>query len=274
MKKFLTLIILSVLLSTLFVLPTFAQVDVNVVTTDDVNVYIDADGNVAIYYNGKNIFDSVMSLYSQLSSAVSSLSTAVGSNSQRITQLQVELEEILNELFKQTNLLANVIGIVGEDNDVAENLATGGNTVAGYIEDLQNDLQDLSSDINTLRITINNINSETTSNTETLERTINDLTLFAEDIMGNFNVLAEEIERITGNQELMVEKINENIVSIDELKYKVQTLENDNSTLWSRVNMLIVVIAIVTIIFVSLVIVLASKLGKKANIEPIVETTT
>jgi len=190
-KKMLSVIAILLVVSVGIALPVKADTYVDVDTTGNVQVVINTDGTVSLFYNGVNIQAEINGLYSALSGIALRMNTLatktdVGNLNQTVYQLIVELDGILGDLFGGTTFLAGVIGISSNSSVVVENLLVGTQTVASYLDSVLTTLDDVADDVEVLEGTIDGV-----------QERFNILEAFETQVLEQFNATENEIEDLT-----------------------------------------------------------------------------
>jgi len=190
-KKMLSIVAILLVISVGIALPVKADTYVDVDTTGNVQVVINTDGTVSLFYNGVNIQAEINGLYSALSGIALRMNTLatktdVGNLNQTVYQLIVELDGILGDLFGGTNFLASVIGISSNSSVVVENLLVGTQTVASYLDSVLTTLDDVADDVEVLEGTIDGV-----------QERFNVLEAFETQVLEQFNATENEIEDLT-----------------------------------------------------------------------------
>jgi len=190
-KKILSVVAILLVISVGMVIPVQADTYVDVDTTGNVQVVINTDGTVSLFYNGVNIQAEINGLYSALSGIALRMNTLatktdVGNLNQTVYQLIVELDGILGDLFGGTNFLASVIGISSNSSVVVENLLVGTQTVASYLDSVLTTLDDVADDVEVLEGTIDGV-----------QERFNVLEAFETQVLEQFNATKNEIEGLT-----------------------------------------------------------------------------
>jgi len=187
----LSIVAILLVISVGIALPVKADTYVDVDTTGNVQVVINTDGTVSLFYNGVNIQAEINGLYSALSGIALRMNTLatktdVGNLNQTVYQLIVELDGILGDLFGGTNFLASVIGISSNSSVVVENLLVGTQTVASYLDSVLTTLDDVADDVEVLEGTIDGV-----------QERFNVLEAFETQVLEQFNATENEIEGLT-----------------------------------------------------------------------------
>jgi len=205
-------LLLIVSIGTIIPVNADTDTDITVITTGDVQVKINTDGTVSLYYNGVNIQAEINNLYGGLNgislqmnalvadieSALSSVwlqmntratKTSVSNLNQTVFQLIGELDAILEDLFGRTQSLAYVIGLGSNSSIVTTNLKAGTQTVGSYLDSIITTLDYVADDINVLDKTLSEVYTELQAFEVYVEEQFN-------ATYHNFNMTALEIENL------------------------------------------------------------------------------
>ncbi len=198
-KKLLSILVSTlVTLSLLTAIPVKADVDVSVYTVGDVNMTVEiVDGDLHIIYNGVDLLAELNSLHGSIHAIASQISylatkTELGDLSQTLNDLVGELDIILEDLYSRTTFLAYTLGL-NSNSTVGTNLMSGNYTVAGYFESIISEMNNVSSDINTLDNVLSEINLE--------------LEAFENYTEGKFNATYLEIENLANYTDSQLDAI-------------------------------------------------------------------